>query len=73
MIVVFSPHADWRAAERGVDVRHVQETLLTNHAQRRRNPHHADWLLQADGIAIAYNWPDGGDAAMALVISVWRE
>lgn len=73
VIVVLSRHAERRAAERRVDVRLVCELLLTNHAQRRRNPRHADWLLRADGVAIAYNWPDGGDAATALVVSVWRE
>jgi hypothetical protein len=49
------------------------KTLLSYHGRRQRNDGEADWLLRAQGLAVAYNWPDGDDTATALVISVWRE
>lgn len=73
VIVTFTRHAERRALERGLDLRDVGELLLEHHDQRRRNPGPADWLIRARGIAVAYNWPDAGDQATALVISAWRE
>jgi hypothetical protein len=72
-IVVFTQHAERRAVERGLDLRHIAELLLSDHDRRRRNAGEADWLLRAGGAAIAYDWPDGDDPTTALVISAWRE
>ena len=72
-IVVFTRHAERRALERRLDLQDVAELLLAHHDQRRRNSGEADWLLRVRGVAIAYNWPDGGDDVTALVISAWRE
>lgn len=73
--VVLRHHAARRAARRGVAVQRIADALLTAHDRRRRNPRRhgggADWLLHADGLTIAYNWPDDGDPTTAVVISVW--
>ena len=63
-IVAFTRHAERRALERRLGLHDVGELLLSRHDQRRRNPHDADWLVRASGIAIAYNWPDGDDVTM---------
>ena len=72
-VVVFTRHAEQRAAERDIPLRDVADVLLAGHARRRRNPGDADWLLRERGITIAYDWPDRDDAMTAVVISVWRE
>jgi hypothetical protein len=73
MIVVFTRHAERRAVERGLVVAELAELLLAHHDQRLRNPGEADWIVRGAGVAIVYDWPDGENAATALVISAWRE
>lgn len=72
-VVVFTHHAEQRALERGLSLTDLADAVLASHHQRRRNAGHADWLVRARGIAIAYNWPDGADATTALVITLWRQ
>lgn len=72
-IVAFTRHAERRLAERGIPTSEAAEVVLSEHHRRRRNPGEADWLVRGGGIALAYNWPDEGDEATALVVSGWRE
>lgn len=72
-IVAFTRHAERRAVERRLNPHVIAELLLSQHDQRRRNAGQADWLVRAEGVMIAYNWPTEGDHTTALVVSVWRE
>ena len=72
-IVALTQHAERRISERGLSVGDVAELVLTEHLRRRRNPGEADWLVRGSGLAVAYNWPDGDDETMAVVITAWRE
>ncbi len=72
-IVAFTLHAERRAVERRLALHELAELVLEHHDQRRRNSGQADWLIRANNVAIAYDWPDGSDATTALVISAWRE
>ncbi len=58
---------------RGISAIQVAELVLAEHSRRRRKPCSADWVLSGQGIGVAYNWPDRGDQATALVITVWAE
>jgi len=73
VIVAFTRHAARRTVERGLALPALAELLLAHHHRRLRNPGDADWIVHAVGVAIVYDWPDGIDAAVALVISAWRE
>jgi len=73
VVVAFTRHAERRAVERGLALPELAELLLAHHHQRLRNLGDADWIVRAAGVAIVYDWPDGKDAAAALVISAWRE
>ena len=73
VIVAFTRHAEPRALERGLALGQLGELLLALHHRRLRNPVDADWIVRAAGVAIVYDWPDGIDAAVGLVISAWRE
>ena len=71
--MVFTDHAEKRALERAIALTDAADLVLANHARRAHNPGDADWLLRVRGVSIAYNWPDGDDAATAVVVSLWRE
>jgi len=73
VIVAFTRHAERRAVERGLALAELAEMLLAQHDRRLRNPGGADWIVHAAGVTVVYDWPDGKDAAAALVISAWRE
>lgn len=70
--VGFSRHAERRLGALCATQHDVADALLAGHAQRRRNPRAADWLILAGRLAIAYNWPDRDDRTTALVVTVWR-
>jgi len=71
VIVAFTRHAERRAAERGLALAELADLLLAHHHRRLRDLGDADWIVRAAGVAIIYDWPDGKDAATALVISAW--
>jgi len=55
--VAFSEHALDQLARRGLSERHIAETVLIDHARRRRNPGSAEWLITGHGLEVVYNWP----------------
>jgi hypothetical protein len=32
----------------------------------------ADWLLGVGRLVVAYDWPADGEAAYAMIVTVWR-
>ena len=50
----------------------IEDILLANHGQRRRNAGAADWRIEAGGIVVLYDWPYRGDATTAMVQTAWR-
>jgi len=70
--VVLSAQAADRARSFGVSARQIEDELLGAHSSRRSNPESADWLIRTPSLGIAYNWPSGGDATLAVVVTVWR-
>jgi nitrous oxidase accessory protein NosD len=71
--IAFTRHAELRADERGVSLQASADVVIEEHPRRRRNPGNADWIVRGRGIGIAYNWPEAGDATLALVVTLWRE
>lgn len=72
-LVLFTRYAERRLAQRGLSQAQVADLVLYEHPRRRRNPREADWLVRAQGMGVAYNWPDRGDQTAALVVTVWSE
>lgn len=49
----------------------VAEMVVANHTRRKRNPGSAAWRVSARGKTVLYEWPDGGDAGAARVVTLW--
>ena len=71
--IAFTRHAELRAGERRIHLQTAADLVLDEHGRRRRNLGTADWIVRGHGVGVAYDWPAGGDATVALVVTVWRE
>jgi hypothetical protein len=52
--------------------RDVEAALLERHGGRRWNAGQADWQLVVGRLVIVYEYPDGDDALVARIVTVWR-
>lgn len=50
----------------------IEAAVLERHHERRRNTGHARWQLVVGRRVIIYDHPDGDDALVARIVSVWR-
>jgi hypothetical protein len=70
--VNWSDHALTKAELLGLARADLEETVLSAHGRRARNPRSADWLVSFGQYVIAYNHPDGDDPEAARIVTVWR-
>ena len=71
--VRFTDHAAERAHRYTVPRTDVADAVLTGHHHRHRNTGAGDWLVQAGGLAVVYDWPDHDDDTTARVITLSLE
>jgi hypothetical protein len=70
--VRWTRHALDKAQQLGFARHDVEAALLQRHDGRRRNAGQAGWQLVVGRLVIVYDYPDGDDALVARVVTVWR-
>ncbi|HXG77245.1 MAG TPA: hypothetical protein VNJ53_11800 [Gaiellaceae bacterium] len=70
-IVEWTDHALAKAQLLSIARADVEEAVLTLYERRSRNTGAADWLVESDRLAVAYNYPTR-DEMTALIVTLWR-
>jgi hypothetical protein len=70
--VVWSAHAEVKAAQLSASVADIEERLLRDHARRTRNAGAARWQVRVGPWVIAYDHPADNDPTLARIVTLWR-
>lgn len=70
--IVWTDHARVKAHVLGIALTDVESWIAQRHGRRERNHGAADWRVAVGSVVVVYNHPDGDDARVARVVTVWR-
>jgi hypothetical protein len=71
-IVVWTEHAEAKAALLGLPVTDIESFVLEHHSARLANHRAGDWMVRTNRLAVVYNYPDADDKTAARIVTLWR-